>query len=639
MAVNPTDSTPVGAMPPNIQTGKKDPTSIQLAKDMRTKRYGKDVRETMARMIEWTSVLNNFLTTFYVNTSTQNSEYYRQFTDVLKELSEDKDYHSLPEIAGARGGFGTLGARLVNTDTQLAQTKQAFNDSVSKVTVNSEVILARGGKTTLGARIDEIDNAVDAVRGKNYLEGVSLIDGFYVNDATGEFVEASTNSVTDVINLIEGQKYVLSNTDGGLFTNTRIVFYDELDTYVFGYRIEGGSEIEEVEFTVPYDASKARISVQRSASPDYSTWKIGIKDFKVITTLDLDELQPKLVAGEGLSLDNNELQLDFVEAGDLEEPADGVYEKTNLNDYRNTDQDGYMILEDGRIVTTSATLIYTTTDPIPVSGGEQFSFAYRAIYFSDNNNVTVAYLTNTQFVKSVVDVPAGATKMIVVTRTDMMEGTVIDRLTPRNEDIPIRFTRPIQGIGSGAGGGGEVTEPLKNLMEGIGVTEGKYIHQDTAEILDASTHMLTDPISILPNKTVVLTTETGFNNLRWVQFDEFGNRISGLIVGERGANDVEIPLESNADTIRFSSIFGGLWDSPDKWSLVYKSSEGGGVAYDQQLNTFNDVEFNSVKTNALDVSGTIPTGTLSNPPSGLLSGDMWADTTDSTTHPIVRVML
>lgn len=114
MAVNPTDSTPVGALPPNIQTGKKDPTSIQLAKDMRTKRYGKDVRETMARMIEWTSVLNNFLTTFYVNTSTQNSEYYRQFTDVMKELSKDQDYYSLPEIAGARGGFGTLGQRLNN---------------------------------------------------------------------------------------------------------------------------------------------------------------------------------------------------------------------------------------------------------------------------------------------------------------------------------------------------------------------------------------------------------------------------------------------------------------------------------------------------------------------------------------------
>ena len=39
-------------------------------------------------------------------------EYYQQFNDVIKELSKEKDYHSLPEIAGARGGFDTLGQRL-----------------------------------------------------------------------------------------------------------------------------------------------------------------------------------------------------------------------------------------------------------------------------------------------------------------------------------------------------------------------------------------------------------------------------------------------------------------------------------------------------------------------------------------------
>ena len=78
---------------------------------------------------------------------------------------------------------------------------------------------------------------------------------------------------------------------------------------------------------------------------------------------------------------------------------------------------------------------------------------------------------------------------------------------------------------------------------------------------------------------------------------------------------------------------------PKKNVRLTENGTGGGEAYDQQLNTFNDVEFNSIKTNTLDVSGTIPTGTLSSPPSGLLPGDMWADTTDSSTQPIVRVML
>lgn len=83
--------------------------------------------------------------------------YYQQFTDVITALSEEKDYHSLPEISGARGGFDTLGERLKDTDTKLSQTEQAFNKAVSEVTVDSEVILARGGEDTLGTRLENIE--------------------------------------------------------------------------------------------------------------------------------------------------------------------------------------------------------------------------------------------------------------------------------------------------------------------------------------------------------------------------------------------------------------------------------------------------------------------------------------------------
>lgn len=65
---------------------------------------------------------------------------------------------------------------------------------------------------------------------------------------------------------------------------------------------------------------------------------------------------------------------------------------------------------------------------------------------------------------------------------------------------------------------------------------------------------------------------------------------------------------------------------------------GGGTAYDQSLNTTDSVKFASIKTDALDVSGTMPSGTLAQPPK-VSKGDMWLDTTDSATHPIVRVML
>ena len=160
------------------------------------------------------------------------------------------------------------------------------------------------------AESERSENFDNVFKGKNYLEGVDLVDGYFVDDTNGELAEFATHSVTDFINLIPGQKYVFSNTAGELFANSRIVFYDESNTYINGYRINGGAQIEEFEFTAPNNATKARISLQRTGSPDYSTWNIRVKDYKIITTLDMVDIQPRFVVGEGLNLDNNELQLD-----------------------------------------------------------------------------------------------------------------------------------------------------------------------------------------------------------------------------------------------------------------------------------------------------------------------------------------
>lgn len=74
---------------------------------------------------------------------------------------------------------------------------------------------------------------------------------------------------------------------------------------------------------------------------------------------------------------------------------------------------------------------------------------------------------------------------------------------------------------------------------------------------------------------------------------------------------------------------------PEKVGSV---ATGGGTAYNQSLNTTDSVQFASIKTDALDVSGTMPSGTISSPPT-VAKGDMWLDTTDSAAHPVVRVML
>ena len=68
------------------------------------------------------------------------------------------------------------------------------------------------------------------------------------------------------------------------------------------------------------------------------------------------------------------------------------------------------------------------------------------------------------------------------------------------------------------------------------------------------------------------------------------------------------------------------------------SGGSGGTAYDQSLNTTDNVRFASIKADSIEVGGELKKGTLQTPPTGLLKGDMWLDTTDSSEYPILRVM-
>ena len=80
---------------------------------------------------------DKLVTDIIENTGIKNiDEYYQAYSDVIKELSENKDYHSLPEIAGARGGFDTLGERLNDTTAQLAQTNHKVLNSNANLKPN-----------------------------------------------------------------------------------------------------------------------------------------------------------------------------------------------------------------------------------------------------------------------------------------------------------------------------------------------------------------------------------------------------------------------------------------------------------------------------------------------------------------------
>ena len=132
------------------------------------------------------------------------------------------------------------------------------------------------------------------------------------------------------------------------------------------------------------------------------------------------------------------------------------------------------------------------------------------------------------------------------------------------------------------------------------------------------------------NNFIVTENPNGFTSISFTNNDvTFKARVNYNMIPQGGRL-----LQSNTETAEPYYVI-----PPSEVYLKEEDVTPVAEAYDQQLNTFDNVGFASVKTDALEVSGDIPTGTLASPPSGLLSGDVWADTTDSATHPIVRVML
>lgn len=61
-----------------------------------------------------------------------------------------------------------------------------------------------------------------------------------------------------------------------------------------------------------------------------------------------------------------------------------------------------------------------------------------------------------------------------------------------------------------------------------------------------------------------------------------------------------------------------------------------GYSYDQSLNTTDDVAFDTVTANEVNINGVLKKGTLASPPVGLLTSEYWLDTTDSAINPILR---
>ena len=145
----------------------------QISEYVKTKGYGVDVRLLISQLAEH----------FGLKTA-QINEIERLFNDVMNELTKDKEFHSLPEIAGARGGFDTLGERLNDTTAQLAQ-KVGYGVKAKLEDLSSDVIGAINGTGTFNLLSIPQDQSVVASKlTPQYNYHGTLTNTGNMNDAT-----------------------------------------------------------------------------------------------------------------------------------------------------------------------------------------------------------------------------------------------------------------------------------------------------------------------------------------------------------------------------------------------------------------------------------------------------------------------
>lgn len=229
---------------------------IELIKNIRNARLGKDVRESIASAIEQT----------YEDAS--------------------KDGNANMEVAQARGTYETLKKRLDNSDSSKADKIELQNEVSSRQTADSE--LQRQIEVEK-ARIDNITNLpegsttgdaelIDARLGADNVQYSSLgtanrtqfrninsklnisselIDGTYLNYKTGFIVENSQiNTKTIIIPISENMKLKYNYTTSTLDARG-LGFYDIYDNFLAGYQSINENQI----INIPEEATTLKATV------------------------------------------------------------------------------------------------------------------------------------------------------------------------------------------------------------------------------------------------------------------------------------------------------------------------------------------------------------------------------------------
>ena len=188
------DYTNISDTIPEVEAGKKDNVSVTLARWIRQKMYGRDVRESIAQFVEWVSVLTNKAIDKVDDNAERQTTLEEQFQSVLNETTS-KDVISAPEIIAARGGKATLGERLDETDTQLQQTVDYINNGTRKFKpkiCNNLWFVNRNEATMRNMVQSQLDMGIEGFILCFHLDVNETYDGFTVQENIADMLKVVT---------------------------------------------------------------------------------------------------------------------------------------------------------------------------------------------------------------------------------------------------------------------------------------------------------------------------------------------------------------------------------------------------------------------------------------------------------------
>ena len=295
------------------------------------------------------------------------------------------------------------------------------------------------------------------------------------------------------------------------------------------------------------------------------------------------------------------------------------------------------------VVDYSGTQITSFTSSVDASSESDVDQVAQIISNSINNNVETpidfSSVYNAGDNELILTSEAGWTASTTWSITANHGATEVSGLIPNGDNLTTATTFDTGGGGAGEGQWywreAQGTNTVVSPAEWSDLVSGNQIIIDTPALDDATTEALQDAVDI--SDSLFVRTDTGSAELE--------------ISGTSGAstNDYRFTIASVIRSYGTPGFSGGISLS-DTASEETNASAKGDISIVvnpgtlEQINEISRIQIDesitfsdaSQQTTAFDPTS-FPSGTLASPPSGLVFGDIWEDTTDSTDNPILRI--